>query len=194
MSAYSKVEFTDTDTVSQETTVEQVQENTAINEQVGKFDNSYEVKLQELYKEYDKITLDEEKIKSMTDIKVNAMTKRSVSFRMGLTLTTTLIVTILLAFLCIYNIFVINGISNNIEYLQGEVASSRYELVESQGLYNNLVDGNNIKNELIEMGYTEVPSSNIVTVSVPEKAEVVELQAETNWFDSICNFLSQIFG
>lgn len=193
MSAYGKVQFVDTENDSQETVIEQTQTNSAVNEQVSKFDNSYEVKLQELYKEYDKITLDEEKIKSMTEIKVNAA-KRSVSFRMGLTLTTTLIVTVLLAFLCIYNIFVINGMTNNIDYLQEEVATSRYELVQAEGLYNNLVDSNNIQSELLDMGYAEVASSNIVTVSVPEKAEVVELQAETNWFDAICNFLSQIFG
>ena len=193
MGAYGKVQFVDTDNVSQETVVEQVQNNSTLSEQVGKFDNSYEVKLQELYKEYDKITLDEEKIKSMTEIKVNAA-KRSVSFRMGLALTTTIVVAALLIFLCVYNIFVINGMTGDINYLQEDVASSRYELVEAEATYNNLVDPNNIQSELIDMGYSEVASSNIVTISLPEKAEVVELQAETNWFDAICNFLSQIFG
>lgn len=193
MGAYGKVQFVDNETVGQETVVEQNINNSTVNEQVGKFDNSYEVKLQELYKEYDKITLDEEKIKSMTEIKVNA-SKRSVSFRMGLTLTTTIIVMALLAFLCVYNIFVINGVSGNIDYLQEEVATSRYELVEAEGLYNRLVDSNNIQSELLEMGYGEVASSNIVTITVPEKTEVEELQADTNWFDAVCNFLSQIFG
>jgi len=193
MGAYGKVQFVDTDNVSQETVVEQIQNNSTLSEQVGKFDNSYEVKLQELYKEYDKITLDEEKIKVMTEIKVNAA-KRSVSFRMGLALTTTIVVAALLIFLCVYNIFVINGMTGDINYLQEDVASSRYELVEAEATYNNLVDPNNIQSELIDMGYSEVASSNIVTISLPEKAEVVELQAETNWFDAICNFLSQIFG
>lgn len=193
MGAYGKVQFVDNETIGQETVVEQNLNNSTVNEQVGKFDNSYEVKLQELYKEYDKITLDEEKIKSMTEIKVNA-SKRSMSFRMGLTLATTTIVIALLAFLCIYNIFVINGMSGNINYLQEEVATSRYELVEAEGLYNSLVDSNNIQSELLDMGYGEVASSNIMTITVPEKTEVVELQAETNWFDAICNFLSQIFG
>lgn len=193
MSAYGKVQFADTGTVSQETVVEQNENNSTMAEQVEKFDNSYEVKLQELYKEYDKITLDEEKIKSMTEIKVNA-NRHSISFRMGLTLTTSMVVTALLLFLCIYNIFVINGMTSSIGYLQEEVASSRYELVESEGLYNRLIDSNNNKQLLEEMGFEEVASSNIVTISVPDKAEVVELHSETNWFDAVCNFLSQIFG
>lgn len=193
MGAYGKVELVETENIGQETVVEQNIESSTVNEQVGKFDNSYEVKLQELYKEYDKITLDEEKIKSMTEIKVNA-SKRTVSFRMGLALTTTMVVTVLLAFLCIYNIFVINGMTGNIDYLQGEVSSSRYELVQAEGLYDSLVDTNNIQSELLDMGYTEVASSNMVTISVPDKTEVVELQADTNWFDAICNFLSRIFG
>jgi len=44
------------------------------------------------------------------------------------------------------------------------------------------------------MGYGDIASSNIVAISVPEKTEVIELQAETNWFDGFCNFLSQLFG
>ena len=191
MSAYSKVQLTDTENTTNESLVQNVSQESAVEEQVSKFDNSYEVKLQELYKEYDKITLDEEKIKSVTDVKANAVS-HSVSFRMGLALTTTAIVAVLLAFLCIYNIFVINGISNNISYLQEEVTSSRYELVESEGIYNRLTDKNNIQSELKGMGYGDI--SSIVTVTLPEKAEVVELQAETNWFDSVCNFLSHIFG
>lgn len=194
MSAYSKVEFESNDTVATENIKEQIVENSTVSNEVGKFDNSYEVKLQELYKEYDKITLDEEKIKSMTEVKVNAISSSKISFRTGLVLTTTVIVALLLAFLCIYNIFVINGMSTDINYLQGEVIESRYDLTEAEGIYNNLVDEGVIRQELIDRDYVPVTSSNVVTVSVPEKAEVVELQGETNWFDGFCNFLSRVFG
>ena len=191
MSAYGKVQFVDSETANQETVVEEVATNSTMQEQVGKFDNSYEVKLQELYKEYDKITLDEEKVKSMTEIKVNAV-KHSVSFRMGLVLTTSLIVAALLLFLCIYNIFVINGMSSNINYLQEEVATSRYELVQEEGFYNSNIDPNYIQSQLEANGFSEV--INTTTITIPEKVVVEELQAETNWFDAICNFLSAIFG
>ena len=52
MSAYSKVQLTETENIANETVVQTENQESVVNEQVGKFDNSYEVKLQELYKEY----------------------------------------------------------------------------------------------------------------------------------------------
>lgn len=194
MSAYSKVALNDTgDVVSEEVSNDST--NTVMEEQVSKFDNTYATneKLQELYNEFDKITLDQDKIKEFTQVKVNAVSKK-VPFRVALAMTTTLVIALLLAFLCIYNIFVINGMSTSINYLQEEVVSCQYDLTQAQGLYENLSSTENIKNELSEMGYSEMPSSNIVAVSVPESVEFTDLQGETNWFDSLCNFLSRIFG
>lgn len=194
MSAYGKVSFTDNADVSNEVLTQDFNKESVIEEQVNKFDTNYTAeKLQELYNEYDKITLDQEKINSLTQVKTNAVSKQ-VPFRVALVLTTTMIVTLLLAFLCIYNIFVINGISNNINYLQEEVTSYEYDLVQAEGLYSKLTNTNNIQNELSEMGYESIASSNIVAVNVPDKVEVIELQGETNWFDGFCNFVSQIFG
>ena len=194
MSAYGKVAFTETEETASETVTQTYETDSVVNEQVNKFDTSYAVdKLQELYNEYDKVTLDEEKIKSLTQIKTNAVSTK-ISFRTGLVLTTTVLVTLLLAFLCIYNISVINNMGNNINYLQEEVIAYQYDLTQAQSLYNELTNVDNIKSELAEMGFDSVASSNIVTVTVPEKVEVIELQGQTNWFDSVCNFISQIFG
>lgn len=193
MSAYGKVSYTETDNVAKETVKEEFENNSVVEEQVEKFDNSYSAKLQELYNEYDKITLDEEKIKSVTQIQTNAVSNK-VPFRVALVMSTTIVVALLLAFLCIYNITVINGMSTNINYLQEEVTASEYELVQAEGLYDRLTNPDNIQEELIEMGYSDVTSSNIVAVSVPEKTDVIALEGQTNWFDAICNFLSQIFG
>ena len=194
MSAYGKVSFTDNDNVSTEVLTQDFNRESVVEEQVNKFDTSYTAeKLQELYNEYDKITLDQEKISALTQVKTNAVSKQ-VPFRVALVMTTTMIVTLLLAFLCIYNVFVINGMSTNINYLQEEVTSYEYDLVQTQGLYEKLTDTNNIQYELSEMGFEDIASSNIVAVSVPDKVEVIELQGETNWFDGFCNFVSRIFG
>ncbi len=195
MSAYGKVLLNENDDVASEIVTNEETNNSVIDEQVGKFDNNYATneKLQELYNEFDKITLDQEKIKEYTQIKTNAVAKK-VPFRVVLAMTTTVIVAVLLAFLCIYNIFVINGMSSGINYLQEEVVSAEYDLTKAQGIYENLTSTDNIKNELSELGYSEIPSSNIVAVSVPESVEVTDLQGQTNWFDSVCNFLSRIFG
>ena len=194
MSAYGKVTYAENSEVASETVTENIQETSAVDSQVSKFDTSYTVeKLQELYNEYDKITLDEEKIKAVTQVKVNAVSA-NVPFRTKLVLTTGVIVTLLLAFLCIYNIFVINNMGTSINCLQEEVIQYEYDYVQSESLYNNLTNVDGIQSELSSMGYSDIASSNIVAVSVPDKTEIVELQGETNWFDGLCNFLSQIFG
>lgn len=195
MSAFGKVALTGTNDVNQEVLTEDVNTNSVVDEQVSKFDNTYATneKLQELYNEFDKITLDQDKIKEYTQLKTNAVSNK-VPFRVALTMSTVLLVTALMVFLCIYNIFVINNMSTSINYLQEEVVSAEYNLAESKGLYEKLTDTENIQNELSDMGYSDMPSSNIVAVSVPDKVEVVKLQGETNWFDAFCNFLSRIFG
>ena len=194
MSAYGKLSFTDNEEVSQEVLTQSFSTESTVEEQVNKFDTTYTAeKLQELYSEYDKITLDQEKINTLTQVKTNAVS-RQVPFRLALVMTTTVLVTLLLAFLCIYNIFVINGMSSNINYLQEEVTSYEYDLVQAEGLYQNLTNTNNIQNELTEMGFESIASSNVVAVSIPGKVEVIELQGQTNWFDGFCNFVSRIFG
>ena len=194
MSAFGKVNYAETENAVVESTMEEVAVESVVEKQVEKFDNSFSTdKLQELYAEYDKITIDEEKVKSLTQIKANVISNR-VPFRLALGVTTTAIVTLLLVFLCVYNVFVINGMDNSIRYLQEEVVSYEQSLVRTEGMYRQLTDPSNIKTELAQMGYADVASSNIVAVSVGEKTEVIELQGETNWFDAVCNFVSQIFG
>lgn len=193
MSAFGKVAYTENENVAKETIAENFNTQSVVEEQVEKFDNSYSVKLQELYEEYDKVTLDEDRIKEVTQIKVNAVAKK-VPFKAALIMTTSIIITLLLAFLCIYNIAVINGMSNGIDYLQEEVTRYEYSLAEAQTLYENLTSEENIQSELINMGYGDITSSNIVAIDVADSVEVQDLQAETNWFDAVCNFISRIFG
>lgn len=195
MSAYGKVSFNNSENVANEVLTEDFNQKSVIDEQVEKFDKTYSTneKLQELYDEFDKITLDQDKISELTQVKTNAVSQK-VPFRVVLAMSTILIVTWLLGFLCIYNIFVINGMTNNISYLQEEVASCEYDLVQSQGLYEELTNTENIQNELKDLGYSDITSSNVVAVNVPDKVEVTDLQGQTNWFDALCNFISRIFG
>ena len=195
MSAYGKVSYVNGEDSANETLTQDFEGQTGVEEQVNKFDNTYATneKLQELYNEFDKITLDQDKIKEYTQVKTNAVSK-AIPFRVALTMSTVLLVTVLMVFLCIYNIFVINNMSKSITYLQEEVVSAEYDLTQSKGLYDKLTSTENIQKELSDMGYTDIDSSNIVAVSVPEKVEVAQLQGQTNWFDAICNFISRIFG
>ena len=65
MSAFGKVAYTENENVAKETIAENFNTQSVVEEQVEKFDNSYSVKLQELYEEYDKVTLDEDRIKEV---------------------------------------------------------------------------------------------------------------------------------
>ncbi len=194
MSAYGKVSYSETDMETSEEVRQEYDTNSVVDEQVDKFDTSLtQAKLKDLYEQYDKITIDEDRLKSMTEVKTNAVST-AVPFRAVLVMSTMVIVALLLAFLCIYNISVINGMSNSIQYLQEEVVNYGYELNEAELINRELTSVENIQSDLVSMGYGEMASSNIVAISVPDKTEVIELEAETNWFDAVCNFISQIFG
>lgn len=194
MSAFGKVSYSENDVESTEDVKQEFETTSTVSEQVEKFDNSYtHAKLKDLYEQYDKITIDEEKLKSVSQVKTNAVTKK-VPFRVTLYMTTAMLVTLLLAFLCIYNITVINAMDSSINYKQEEVINYEYDLTNARTIYEDLTNVDNIQSELGDLGYSEDASSSIVAISVPEKTEVIELQAETNWFDAFCNFLSRIFG
>lgn len=195
MSSYGKVSYVEDDTAVMENVTETVENTNTIDSQVSKFDNSYTTqKLQDLYNEYDKITIDEDKIRSVIQVKTNAVASSKASFRSVVLLTTSMIIAILLTVLCIYNITVINGMGTSINYLKEEVVAYQADLAQSEALYNNLTNTENIEMELADMGYSEIASSNIVAINVPEKTIVTDMEADTNWFDAVCNFISQIFG
>lgn len=194
MSAYGQVSYSENDVASTEVLNETNEISSAMDDQVEKFDNSYTLeKSKNLYELYDKISINEEQLKAITQVKTNAVSK-AVPFRATLVLTTAIVVTLMLAFLCVYNIFVINGISKDISYLQDEVITYEYDLSKAKALNEELTSIEGIQSELMSNGYNAVTCSNIVAVSLPEKTEVIELAAQTNWFDAVCNFLSQIFG
>lgn len=193
MSAFGEVTYSENANTAVESITEDIQMTSTVEKQVEKFDTSYSTdKLKELYAEYDKITIDEDKIRSLTQIKTNAVDTK-LSLRTTLVVTTTVLVTILLAFLAIYNIFVINGMTSSITYLQEEVITCESNLYDAKLEYDSLT--NVTWEELEALGFVDMASSgNIEAISVPEKVEVIELQAETNWFDAVCNFVCRIFG
>ena len=67
MSAFGKSALFNGENIASETVREDFETNSTVENQVSKFDNSYSTneKLQELYNEFDKITLDENKIKDI---------------------------------------------------------------------------------------------------------------------------------
>ncbi len=169
--------------------------NSAISEEVEKFDNNYsDKKIKELTNEFDSITIDEDILKSVTITQDNVMTNTQVSFRTKLFIACSIAITSLLLFLAIYNIFRINAMSSGIELLQNNIATETNIYNSLQNDVNNMNDTTSITAELNNMGYYEISDSDIVYVEVPAETPVQVLSGSTNWFDSICNFVSSIFG
>ena len=165
-------------------------ENVAVETQVEKFSTDYTAdKLNELYNEFDSITLDNSSIDTLTRRNAQAMVK--VSARAKLYVTVGCVITALLLFLMIYNFFVISNINNSISILQDDLTYQEYQVADKARQVNSLTDEEVLRQQLDGMGYSEISSENVVALNSTGYAA---LQGESNWFDKFCEFIGDIFG
>lgn len=166
----------------------------SMSSQLKKFDNSYDYKkVQSLFSEYDKVTVADTDIENFTLIKTNAVTESAVAFKTKLFIVSAISTVALLLFLAIYNIFVINSMSNGIKLLQDSVVSNQHSLYEIIETYEKLPDEETFKAKLRAEGYKEDSDAN-VQLDLPDTVKYNELWGSTNWFDSLCNFISSLFN
>jgi len=164
-------------------------------EQVSEFDNSYsDSRLKELTDEFENITVTDEDIESTTLTQTNVLEKTSVSFKAKLLLAASISIAVLLMFLCVYNIFRINAMSSSIQLLEGNIATESVILNSLQNDVSDLNNTNGLVNELQSNGYYELSDDDIVYVDTTNAAVVEEVSGSTNWFDGVCNFISNVFG
>ena len=170
-----------TETVDDEVDVE----TSATNE----FSTDYTAdKLNELYNEFDSITLDNSAFDTITKRNAEAV---KVSARTKLYLTTGFVIAALLLFLAIYNIFVINNMSNSIDILQDDLTYQEYQVADKARKVNDLTNKSDLENILYDMQYAPVSESIAINSSINDYAP---LQGESNWFDKFCEFVGSIFG
>jgi len=165
--------------------------NSHVSSQVKKFDSYSAEKVRDLFAEYDRVAVNETDLKSLTLVKADAVTKQGLSFRAKLFTISASVVLSLMLFLVIYNFVVINSLNSGIQLLQNNV-------VAEQNSYNQIVEYSNgnavkIKENLEAQGYSVVNESDIVTIELGETKAVYELKGETNWFDALCDFVSNLF-
>ena len=165
-------------------------DNMAVESQVDKFSTDYTAdKLNELYNEFDSITLDNSSIDTLTRRNAQAMTK--VSARAKLYLTMGCVVAALLMFLMIYNFFVISNMNSSINILQDDLTYQTYQVTDKTRQLNSVTDEDVLRQQLEGMGYTEISSENVIALNSTGYAA---LQGESNWFDKFCGFIGDIFG
>ena len=163
--------------------------------EVEKFDNNYsDTKIKELTQEFDSITIDEDVINSMTIQEDNVIDQEKASFRAKLFMVGSIAITALLLFLAVYNIFRINAVNSSISLLESNIATETTIYNSLQNDVDSMNDTSDIMAELGSNGYFEVTDSDIVYVEVSNTTPVENLKGSTNWFDSVCNFVSSIFG
>lgn len=168
-----------------------------VEKQINKFDNSYtSKKLNDLYNEFDSITFSDE-VSNATVIKNNAVdVKASTSFKVKVYLTTAVMITVILAFLAIYNVFVINNLNVGIKMLQNNVAVSEVALQNLQAQTGNLTEEQlkELINETFNGAYGDVGSNGIYELENLVLTPNSTTSNSTNWFDSLCSFFSGAFG
>ncbi len=168
-----------------------------VEKQINKFDNSYtSKKLNDLYNEFDSITFSDE-VSNATVIKNNAVdVKASTSFKVKVYLSSAVMITVILAFLAIYNVFVINNLNVGIKMLQNNVAVSEVALQNLQAQTGNLTEEQlkELINETFNGAYGDVGSNGIYELENLVLTPNSTASNSTNWFDSLCSFFSGAFG
>ena len=120
--------------------------------------------------------------------------KLSLNSRTKLALFTYAFVSVMLAFLLIYNAFSIASINTNINNLNGSIQTEQANIERIIKDIGNMTDENNILDIATDLSFTEVPLENVVQVTLYNKQTPPNYEGQTNWFDSICRFLNGLFG
>lgn len=192
MASYKRIVLTEHDSAPTATI------NSDVKKQLNRFDTTYtSKKLNELYNEFDAMAVNNETVNS-TIVKTNAVDTVDVyaKVKVIIYLTTTIIVTALLAFLAIYNIFVINGLNNNINLLQEDVETAQLQYDNLRKNFGDLSEAElrALINEAFNGEYGDIESNGSNSVGMLDTNNGSAEQVSTNWFDQLCTFLSNLFG
>lgn len=192
MASYKRIVLTEHDSAPT-TTI-----NSDVKKQLNRFDTTYtSKKLNELYNEFDAMAVNSETVNS-TIVKTNAVDTVDVyaKAKVIIYLTTTIIVTALLAFLAIYNIFVINGLNSNINLLQEDVETAQQQYDNLRKNFGDLSEAElrALINEAFNGEYGDIESNGSNSVGMLDTNNGSTEQVSTNWFDQLCTFLSNLFG
>lgn len=192
MASYKRIVLTEHDSAPTATI------NSDVKKQLNRFDTTYtSKKLNELYNEFDAMAVNNETVNS-TIVKTNAVDTVDVyaKAKVIIYLTTTIIVTALLAFLAIYNIFVINGLNSNINLLQEDVETAQQQYDNLRKNFGDLSEAElrALINEAFNGEYGNIDSNGSNSVGMLDTNNGSAEQVSTNWFDQLCTFLSNLFG
>lgn len=98
----------------------------------------------------------------------------------------------LIAFM-IYNAVVIAKLTSNLNSLEMERANNASIVTDLQDNHQQITSNTHLSDEAVGLGLEYSPESADVTISLPTRPEINEPQKTTNWFNSLCEFFSNLF-
>lgn len=98
----------------------------------------------------------------------------------------------LIAFM-IYNAVVIAKLTNNLSALEMERVNNASIVTDLQDSHQRLTSNAHLSDEAGSLGLEYSPESADMTISLPARPEISEPQKTTNWFNSLCEFFSNLF-
>jgi len=103
-----------------------------------------------------------------------------------------MLVVIALAAIVIATGIAINAANSRVVALNNQIAASNEKIIEQNANLEILDSENYIKGSAYENGMVE--AQNPIEIELLPVEEATSYQSSTNWFDKICDFLSNIFG
>ena len=96
-----------------------------------------------------------------------------------------------MGFLAIFNIVQINNINAENARIEAQISQKENSLNELFNSYKELNNENRISEIVQNKNMTKIESSSTTNITLRDPKQYTK---ESNWFDSICNFFSSLFG
>lgn len=117
--------------------------------------------------------------------------KAKLNFRGKLMLIGYSAVVAVMGFLAIFNIVQINNINAENAQIEAQISQKENSLNELFNTYKELNNENKISEIATNKNMTKIESSSTTNITLRDPKQYTK---ESNWFDSICNFFSSLFG
>ena len=123
---------------------------------------------------------------------VNKSFKASLNTRGKIIVITYALVVALLGFLLIYNAFSMAAVTASIAATEILISEEKASIQELTSQLNDLNNPDMIMERVAEAGF--VPTQTQVSGVTTVVGESISYETQTNWFDKICDFISNIFS
>ena len=102
------------------------------------------------------------------------------------------VVALLIAFM-VYNAVVISKLTSTLKLLESEEVSKNVGVTQLETTYSEITAPAHLENRAEGLGLEFSPQGSDVKISLKQRPQIKEPSKSTNWFDSLCEFFSNLF-